>query len=106
MGFFNKISNIGKAVEGWKDAGKGSSLGERLGGVFDNMSGETQDGKLDYIVEKIDEMATNPQTGSRPMDAISQSPGEDLTQFSSIPASVPKQLPDGVEPTDLTQTIT
>ena len=106
MGIWSSIGNIAKGVEGWKDAGKGSSIGERLGGVFDNISGETQDKKLDYIVGKVDEMAANAPTGSKPMTPLSPTGGEDLTQFSTIPPDVPKKLPDGTEPTDPTQTIT
>ena len=106
MGLFNSIMNVGKAVEGFKDA-KGQGLGGRIRGVVDNMTGETQDQKLDMINEKLDNLAVN-KVSNGPVKTLNpiQSSVVNDTNYNANMNNIAMNLPTNEDPTqDLTQEI-
>jgi hypothetical protein len=98
--------NVGKAVEGFKDA-KGQGLGGRIRGVVDNMTGETQDQKLDMINEKLDNLAVN-KVSNGPVKTLNpiQSSVVNDTNYNANMNNIAMNLPTNEDPTqDLTQEI-
>jgi hypothetical protein len=104
MGLFNSIMNVGKAVEGFKDA-KGQGLGNRIKGVVDNITGETQDQKLDMINEKLDNLSGNTVSNgpSKTLSPIQSSVVND-TNYNPNMNKIAMNLPTDEDPTqDLTK---
>ena len=106
MGLFNSIMNVGKAVEGFKDA-KGQGLGGRIKGVVNNVTGETQDQKLDIINQKLDNLAVN-KVSNGPAKTLSPIQGSVVndTNYNANMNEIAMNLPTDEDPTqDLTQKI-